>query len=139
MGEGASWPEWTEIRQVLRSRMPYARCVTRERMAEAEAECARRGLDTTDFTERWTVRISGWIAEGTLRWCGLIVDDVEAITPWFMDLAERYAQRGMAAEQAVWSLRLTSEVPRSREALARLAAGEGLPPEIRELASEGLA
>ncbi|MFF1416834.1 hypothetical protein [Streptomyces sp. NPDC058280] len=138
LDEGDPEPEWPKIRQVLRSRMPYARCVTRERMAEAEAECARRGLDTTDFAGRWTVRISGWIAEETLRWCGLMVDDVEAITPWIMDLAEQYAERGMAAEQAVWALRTTSEVPRSREALARLAMDEGLPPEIRELVLEGL-
>lgn len=138
LDEDASWPEWTEIRQVLRSHMPYARCVTRERMAEAEVECARAGLDTTDFTERWTLRITAWIAEETLRWCALMVDDVEAITPWAMELAEQYIQRGMAAEQAVSVLRLTSKVPRSREALARLAMDEGLPPEIRELVLEGL-
>ncbi|MFD5031901.1 hypothetical protein ACFWM0_16005 [Streptomyces sp. NPDC058405] len=138
LDEGDPEPEWPKIRQVLRSRMPYARCVTRERMAEAEAECARRGLDTTNFTEHWTIRITGWIAEETLRWCALMVDDVEAITPWAMELAEQYIQRGMAAEQAVSVLRLTSKVPRSREALARLAMDEGLPPEIRELVLEGL-
>ncbi|WP_455352732.1 hypothetical protein [Streptomyces sp. SYSU K217416] len=135
--EGESMPEWVEIRSVLRALMPYARCVTRERMAEAEAECARRGLDTTDFTERWTIRISAWIAEQVLHWCGLMVDDVEAMTPWVVDLGERYVQRGMAAEKAVWALRLTGEVARSREALARLAADEGLPPAIRQLAAEG--
>ncbi|MET7305779.1 hypothetical protein ACWD7C_05425 [Streptomyces sp. NPDC005134] len=139
LGQDASWPEWTEIRHVLRERMPYARCVTRERMAEAEAECARRGFDTTDFTERWTVRISAWIAEQVLYWCGLMVDDTAAITPWAMELAERCAQRGMVAEQAVWALRNTAEVPQSREALARLAADEALPPEIRELAAQELA
>ncbi|MCX5311045.1 hypothetical protein [Streptomyces sp. NBC_00154] len=45
----------------------------------------------------------------------------------------------MAAEQAVWALRNTAEVPQSREALARLAADEALPPEIRELAAQEVA
>lgn len=138
LGPDASWPEWTETRRVLREYMPYARCVTRERMAEAEAECARRGFDTTDFTDRWTVRISAWIAEQVLYWCGLMVDDTAAVTPWAMELAEQYARRGMAAEKAVWALRHTAEVPQSREALARLAADETLGPEIRELAAQGL-
>ncbi|QNE75236.1 hypothetical protein F0344_12000 [Streptomyces finlayi] len=53
-----------------------------------------------------------------------------------MELAERYAQRGMAAEQAVWALGHTAEIPQSREALARLAADEALPPEIREPATQ---
>lgn len=132
-------PAWVEIRAVVRNLTDYASCVTRERMAEAEAECARRGLDTTDFTERWTIRISGWIAEQVLYWCGLMVDDVESLRPWAMELAELYAQRGMAAEKAVALLCLTRTVPESREALVRLAADRGLSPELRELASEGLA
>ncbi|QNE75239.1 hypothetical protein F0344_12025 [Streptomyces finlayi] len=40
----------------------------------------------------------------------------------------------MAAEYAVWALRNTAEVPESRQALARLAVDEALPPEVRELA-----
>ncbi|MFJ5222473.1 hypothetical protein [Streptomyces sp. NPDC088400] len=136
LGEAEPLPDWVEARSVLRALMPYARDVTRERMAEAEARCARAGLDTTDFTARWTRRIRAWIAEEVLRWCGLMVDDTRALAPWAIDLAERYARRGMAAEQAVWLLRLTPEVPGSREALARLAHDEGLPAEVRELATE---
>ncbi|MEU2264394.1 hypothetical protein ABZ557_29915 [Streptomyces sp. NPDC019645] len=126
------YPEWTEIRAVLRERMPYARYVTAERMAEAEAECARRGLSTTAFQEVWTRRITAWIAEQTLYWCGLMVDDEAALTPWLMDLAERYVRRGMAAATAVGALAGTRSVPESRAALARLATYEGLPEGIRE-------
>ncbi|MFE3599200.1 hypothetical protein [Streptomyces sp. NPDC059142] len=135
LGEGEELPDWIEARSVLRSLMPYARDVTRERMAEAEARCARAGLDTTDFTERWTRRISAWIAQEVLRWCGLMVDDTGALSPWATDLAERYAHRGMAAEQAVWLLRLTPELPGSHAALARLAQDAELPSEVRELAA----
>ncbi|MGW2564017.1 hypothetical protein ACWCXB_33325 [Streptomyces sp. NPDC001514] len=126
------YPEWTGIRAVLRERMPYARYVTAERMADAEAECARRGLDTTGFQEVWTRRITAWIAEQTLYWCGLMVDDEAALTPWLMDLAELYVQRGMAAAKAVGALSSTKSVPESRAALARLATYDGLPDEIRE-------
>ncbi|MFJ2174972.1 hypothetical protein ACIOHE_19015 [Streptomyces sp. NPDC087851] len=136
LGEGEDLPDWVEARAVLRALMPYARDVTRERMAEAEARCARAGLDTTDFTARWTRRISAWIAQEVLRWCGLMVDDTTALTPWATDLAERYAHRGVAAEQAVWLLRLTPELPGSHEALTRLAHDGGLPAEVRELAAE---
>ncbi|WP_329036937.1 hypothetical protein OHT61_09825 [Streptomyces sp. NBC_00178] len=131
------YPEWTEIRTVLRERMPYARHVTAERMADAEAECARRGLTTADFEEVWTRRITAWIAEQTLYWCGLMVDDEAALTPWLMDLAERYAERGTAAATAVGALTCTRSAPESRAALARLAAHEGLPTEIRELIEDG--
>ncbi|MFJ1747906.1 hypothetical protein ACIOJD_16870 [Streptomyces sp. NPDC088116] len=134
--EGEALPDWVEARCVLRALMPYARDVTRERMAEAEARCARTGLDTTDFTARWTRRIRAWIAQEVMRWCGLMVDDTTALAPWAIDLAERYARRGMAAEQAVWLLRLTPEVPGSHEALARLAHDEELPAAVRELAAE---
>ncbi|MFD6278993.1 hypothetical protein ACFWFI_26015 [Streptomyces sp. NPDC060209] len=126
------YPEWTEVRAVLRERMPYARHVTAERMADAEAECARRGLVTNGFQEVWTRRISAWIAEQTLYWCGLMVDDEAALTPWLMDLAELYVQRGLAASKAVGALSCTKSVPESRAALARLATYDGLPEEIRE-------
>lgn len=125
-------PEWTGIRAMLRERMPCARHVTAERMAEAKAECARQGIDTTDFAEIWTRRVIAWIVEQTLYWCGLMVDDEKALTPWLMDLAELYAQRGMAAEKAVWALRCTKAVPESRAALTRLTTCKGLPDEIRE-------
>ncbi len=132
-------PEWTGIRAILRVRMPYARHVTAERMADAKAECARQGIDTVDFEEIWTRRIVAWIAEQTLCWCGLMVDDEEALTPWLMDLAELYARRGMAAEKAVWALRCTKAVPESRAALTRLATYEGLPAEIREQIADEIA
>ncbi|MFC9427998.1 hypothetical protein [Streptomyces sp. NPDC056987] len=138
LGEGEELPDWVEARSVLRDLMPYARDVTRGRMAEAEARCARAGLDTTDFTARWTLRISAWIAEEVLRWCGLMVDDTTALTPWAVELAERYATRGVAAEQAVWLLRLTPELPSGQAALARLARDATLPAEVRELAAEGV-
>ncbi|MGW0803370.1 hypothetical protein [Nonomuraea sp. NPDC002799] len=126
------YPEWTSIRAVLRGRMPYARHVTAGRMAAAKAECARQGMDTADFEEIWTRRIIAWIAGQTLHWCGLMVDDEKVLTPWLMELAESYARRGMAAEEAVGALRCTKGVPESRAALTRLAAYEGLPDEIRE-------
>ncbi|MEV6866286.1 hypothetical protein AB0M44_35490 [Streptosporangium subroseum] len=131
--KGDEYPEWTGIRSILRERMPYAQHVTAERMADAKAECARQGIDTTDFEEIWTRRIIAWIAEQTLYWCGLMVDDEKALTPWLMDLAELYVQRGMAGEKAVGALCCTKAVPESRAALARLATYEGLPDEIREL------
>ncbi|MGN9785987.1 hypothetical protein ACTMTF_31485 [Nonomuraea sp. ZG12] len=130
--EDDEYPEWTRIRAILRERMPYARHVTPERMADARVECARQGIDTVDFEEIWTRRILAWIAEQTLRWCGLMVDDEKALTPWLMDLAELYVRRGMAADKAVWALRCTKDLPESRAALARLATYEGLPDEIRE-------
>ncbi|MGS2646247.1 hypothetical protein [Streptosporangium sp. LJ11] len=129
--EDDEYPEWTGIRAVLRGHMPYARHVTAGRMAGARAECARLGVDTTDFEEIWTRRITAWIAEQTLIWCGLMVDDEKALTPWLMDLAELYARRGTAVEKAVWALRHTRAVPESRAALTRLAACEELPDEIR--------
>jgi hypothetical protein len=126
------YPEWTTIRAVLRVRMPYARHVTAERMADAKAECARQGIDTADFEEIWTRRVIAWIAEQTLSWCGLMVDDEKALAPWLMNLAELYVQRGMAVEKAVEALLCTQDVPESRAALTRLATYEGLPAEIRE-------
>ncbi|MFD8193762.1 hypothetical protein [Streptomyces wuyuanensis] len=126
------YPEWTAIRAVLRGRMPYARYVTAERMAAAEAECDRMGFATSGFRELWTRRITAWIAGQTLYWCGLVVDDEAALTPWLMDLAELCAQRGTAAAKAVGALGCTRSVPESRAALARLAAYDGLPDEVRE-------
>ncbi|MFF3438280.1 hypothetical protein [Streptosporangium sp. NPDC002721] len=137
-GGDGEYPAWTGVRAVLRGHMPYARHVTAGRMAAARAECARHGVDTTDFEEIWTRRITAWIAEQTLGWCGLMVDDEKALTPWLMDLAELYARRGMAVEKAVWALRHTAAVPESRAALTRLAAYEGLPDEIRARIAEEL-
>ncbi|MFD8191180.1 hypothetical protein [Streptomyces wuyuanensis] len=132
------WPEWVLLRSVLRDRMPYARDVTVERMAEAEAEWARRGRDTKDFAVRSVRMITAWIAEATLYWCGLIVDDEAALTPWLMELSEQYVLRGMAVEQAAWALHTAWRVPESQAALARLATVEGLPDEIRGIVEGGL-
>ncbi len=101
--EYGGWPEWSAVRRVLRGRISYASEVTRASMERAEAECAALGLDTTAFTERWVLRIKGWIAEETLYWCGLMVDDEQALAPWLPELAERYARRGFAARGRPWS------------------------------------
>ncbi|MFG2331850.1 hypothetical protein ACGFMM_19735 [Streptomyces sp. NPDC048604] len=134
----ADWPEWVVRRDVLLERMPSARDVTVERMAEAEAEWARQGRDTTDFAARSVRLMTSWIAEATLHWCGLYVDDEAAMTPWLMDLAEQFVLRGMAAEQAAWALKTTWRVPASVAALGRLATVDGLPDEVRSLVEGAL-
>lgn len=134
----ADWPQWVVLRDVLRERMPHARDVTAGRMAEAEAVWARQGRDTTDFAARSVRLMTSWIAEATLHWCGLYVDDEAALTPWLMDLAEQFVLRRMAAEQAAWALSTTFRVPESVAALARLAAVDGLPDEVGSLIEGGL-
>ncbi|MGW1889690.1 hypothetical protein ACWCP6_05415 [Streptomyces sp. NPDC002004] len=141
-------PAWLEVRIVMRSLMPYARLVTRERMLEALRECALLGIpdvpqdpDSEDgerFVRRWVTWIGGWIAGEVFTWLGMYVDEGEPLVPWAMELAEQYARCGVAAEQAVLLLRWWNTVPRSREALARLAADATLPPEVRESAENGL-
>ncbi|MFJ8197589.1 hypothetical protein [Streptomyces sp. NPDC096152] len=96
-------PAWLEVRQVMRDLMPYARHVTRERMIEAMRECARLGIpgvppepdgeEGARFVRRWTTWIGGWIAGEVFTWPGLYVDDEALVTPWTMELAERYARR----------------------------------------------
>ncbi|MEU8527199.1 hypothetical protein AB0C77_16645 [Streptomyces sp. NPDC048629] len=127
-------PDWVLVWPVLYDHVDGVH-VTAGQMAAAEAECARRGLDTTDFQEVWVRRITGWIVEKALEWCGLMVDDLDSLTPWFPELAEQYALRGLAAEQAVSALRGTVDLPASRAALTRLAADTSLPDDIRELAA----
>ncbi|WP_043679674.1 hypothetical protein [Streptomyces xylophagus] len=125
-------PAWLEVRQVMRELMPYARLVTEERMTEATRECALLGIpgvppdpnseEAAHFVRRWTTWISGWIAGEVFTWLGMYVDDDTLVTSWAMELAERYARFGFVPEQAVAMLRGHDTVPRSREALARLAA-----------------
>ncbi|WP_406859998.1 hypothetical protein ABZO31_06240 [Streptomyces sp. HUAS MG47] len=134
----ADWPEWVVLRDVLLEQMPRARDVTALHMAEAEAEWARQGRDTTDFAARSVRLITSWIAAATLHWCGLYVDDEVAMTPWLQDLAERYVPSGMAAERAAWALHQTWRMPESVAALTRLASVEGLSDEVRSIIDGGL-
>ncbi|MEV0487410.1 hypothetical protein AB0I69_43260 [Streptomyces sp. NPDC050508] len=131
-------PAWLEVRQVMRELMPYARLVTEERMTEAMRECALLGIpgvpanpggeDATRFVRRWVTWIGGWVAGEVFVWLGMCVDDETLVVPWAMELAEQYARFGVATEQAVSMLNWHGTVPRSREALARLAADGTLPP-----------
>ncbi|MFE3824289.1 hypothetical protein [Streptomyces sp. NPDC059092] len=52
LGAGEALPDWIEARSVPRALMPYARDVTRERMAEAEARCGRAWTPRTSRTSR---------------------------------------------------------------------------------------
>jgi hypothetical protein len=131
-------PAWLEVREVMRELMPYARLVTEERMTEAMRECALLGIpgvpadpggeDATRFVRRWVTWIGGWIAGEVFTWLGMCVDDETLVVPWAMELAEQYARFGVATEQAVSMLNWHGTVPRSREALARLAEDGTLPP-----------
>jgi hypothetical protein len=140
-------PAWLEVRSVMSRLMPYARQVTRERMTEAIRECALLGIpgapgpegeEAERFVRRWVAWISGWIAGEVFTWLGMYVDCQGRVTPWAMELAERYARNGVVAEQAVHMLRWHATVPRSREALARIAADDSVPPEARESARGAL-
>ncbi|MFI6459227.1 hypothetical protein [Streptomyces sp. NPDC050538] len=134
-------PAWLEVRQVMRELMPCARLVTEERMAEAIRECALLaipgvpgdpdGEEAARFARRWVTWISGWIAGEVFTWLGMYVDDDTLVTPWAMELAERYARFGFVPDQAVAMLNWHGTVPRSREALARLAAEGRLPSDDR--------
>ncbi|MFJ5301654.1 hypothetical protein [Streptomyces sp. NPDC088350] len=130
-------PAWLEIRRVMREFMPYANLVTEERMTEATRECALLDIpgvppdpnseEAAHFARRWVTWISGWIAGEVFTWLGMYVDDDTLVTPWAMELAERYARFGFVPDQAVAMLRWHDTVPRSREALARLTADGTLP------------
>ncbi|MFB7644998.1 hypothetical protein ACFC1G_10665 [Streptomyces sp. NPDC056085] len=116
-------PDWLEVRLLIRELMPTPQRVTRERMSEAERECAVIGLDGEgeDFTDLWVTRIAAWLAAGVFDALGRGADWT-ALTPWAMDLAENYVRRGMAAEEARAFLRLTGdEVPYSQLVLGRLS------------------
>lgn len=137
-------PAWLEVRTVMRNLMPYPRQVTRERMTEAMRECALLTIpgvpqdpdseEAQRFGRQWVTWISGWIADEVFRWLGRCVNDSAPLTPWAMELAEQYLHNGVGREQAMWMLRWHHTVPRSREALTRLAADHSLPPELRKLA-----
>ncbi len=147
-GEDEEPPAWLEVRSVMSRLMPYARQVTRERMTEALRECALLGIPGSPpdpegelaqlFARRWVAWISSWIAGEVFTWLGMHVDCPVGITPWAMELAERYAHHGVAAGPAVAMLRWHDTVPRAREALCRIAADNALPPRVRESACAGL-
>jgi hypothetical protein len=136
--EASEEPAWLEVRVVMRDFMPYANLVTEERMTEATRECALLGIpgvpadphseEAALFTRRWVTWIAGWIAAEVFTWLGMCVDDETLVTPWAMELAERYARFGFVPDQAVALLQWHGTVPRSREALARLTAEGTLPP-----------
>ncbi|MET9650352.1 hypothetical protein ABZZ44_08695 [Streptomyces sp. NPDC006460] len=131
-------PDWVDIRAVLLSAQRSLPAVTVGQLAAVEAECARRGLDTTDFEEVWTRRITAWVVEHALVWCGLMVDDLDTLAPWFPPLAGLYVRRRMAVDAAVGALIATCELPGSRAVLAGLAADAGLPGETRERITDAL-
>ncbi|MGD3112768.1 hypothetical protein [Streptomyces sp. YGL11-2] len=146
--EGEERPAWLDVRLVMSHLMPFARRVTRERMTEAMQECALLGIpgapqdpegeEAERFVRRWVAWIGGWIAGEVFTWLGMYVDDQARITPWAMELAEQYARNGVAAEQAVGMLRWHDTAPRSRKALARIAADDSLPSEVRQSARDAL-
>ncbi|MFI6899343.1 hypothetical protein ACIBM4_35105 [Streptomyces sp. NPDC050256] len=143
-------PDWdadTGIRRigvpdVLRRLMPETRLVTRERMAAARAEAevlAIAGVpgEVEPFIALWLPYVREQFADAAFRWIAQ-VDEVDRIVPWAMELALRFVERRCAAEQAVWMLRWTAEVPQSEEALKRIAADPAVDADVRELASDGL-
>ncbi|MEU9197029.1 hypothetical protein [Streptomyces hundungensis] len=116
-------PDWVEVRLLVRELMPTPDRVTRERMAEAERECAVLGLDggEGEFAVLWTTRIAAWLVGEMFDALGH-GPDPSTLAPWAMDAAEQYVRRGMAAEEARAFLRRTGdEVPYSRAVLRRLA------------------
>ncbi|MFE3522750.1 hypothetical protein ACFXOD_14335 [Streptomyces sp. NPDC059161] len=114
-------PDWLEVRLLVRELMPTPDRVTRERMAEAEQECALLGLDCgADFGALWTTRLAAWLVGEIFDGLGRGADPA-ALTPWAMDVAEQYVRRGMAAEEARGFLRRTEqEIAYSRAVLRRL-------------------
>ncbi|MEU6401475.1 hypothetical protein [Streptomyces sp. NPDC046985] len=138
-------PAWLDVRAVMWELMPYPRQVTRERMAEAVRECALLGVpgvprdpdgaEARRFARQWATWIGAWIAAGVFVWLGRDVDDDALLTPWAMELAERYARCGTAAQEAVDMLRWHGTAARSREALTRLATDPTLPPHLRDRAA----
>ncbi|MFG2334700.1 hypothetical protein ACGFMM_34575 [Streptomyces sp. NPDC048604] len=133
----AERPEWLDIRIVEGDLMPHPSQVTQERMVELRGECELLGLDVSadDFVERQVTRIRAEIAAGAFHHLGSLgYRRPDEVTPWAMDLAQRYVERDAAAEKALYMLGVMYEHPYSREVLTRLAADTSLRPEIREKA-----
>ncbi|MFD7325134.1 hypothetical protein ACFV9D_29255 [Streptomyces sp. NPDC059875] len=118
--------------EILREKVKDLPRLTVGQLAEVEAACAADGLDTTDFRQgRWTWRIAGFIVEPALYWCG-IADDLDALDPWFPELAALYIRRGMAVEQASLALLNVRTLSSARAALNALAVDEEVDEEARE-------
>ncbi|HEY9372479.1 hypothetical protein [Streptomyces sp.] len=134
-------PEWIDVRIVQRDMMPYPRLVTRERMTELQRECELLGLDVSaeGFVDQWGTRIGIWIAAGAFHHLGFLgYRRPDEVTPWAMDLAQRYVECDAAADEALYMLSYMNEHPYSREVLARLAADTSLRPEVRTRAEGAL-
>ncbi|WP_328945444.1 hypothetical protein OG259_32205 [Streptomyces sp. NBC_00250] len=124
--------------EILREKVKDLPRLTVGRLAEVEAACAADGLDTTDFREgRWKWRIAGWIVEPALYWCGL-ADDVDALDPWFPELAALHIRRRMAVEQATLALLNVRTLDSARAALNALAVDPEVDEETRERIAEDL-
>lgn len=143
-------PDWdadTGIRRigvpdVLRRLMPETRLVTRERMAAAHAEAEVLAIpgvpgEVEPFIAFWLPYVREQFADAAFRWIAQ-VDEEDRIVPWAMELALRFVERRCAAEQAVWMLRWTVDVPESVAALKRIAADPTVGAELRALAADGL-
>ncbi|MFE9814943.1 hypothetical protein [Streptomyces sp. NPDC005773] len=143
-------PDWdadTGIRRigvpdVLRRLMPETRLVTRERMAAARAEAEVLAIpgvpgEVEPFIAFWLPYVREQFADAAFRWIAQ-VDEEDRLVPWAMDLALCCVDRHCAAEQAVWMLRWTVDVPESRAALQRIATDPAVDADVRGLAEDGL-
>ncbi|TXS34916.1 hypothetical protein [Streptomyces sp. OR43] len=130
------------VPDVLRRLMRDTRRVTREQMAAARAEAevlAVPGVpDAVDsFVGLWLPYVREQFADAAFQWIAQ-VDEEDRIVPWAMELALSFVERRCAAEQAVWMLRWTVDVPESVTALKRIAADPAVGAELRALAADGL-
>ncbi|MDP5314412.1 MULTISPECIES: hypothetical protein [Streptomyces] len=143
-------PDWdadTGIRRigvpdVLRRLMPETRLVTRERMAAARAEAEVLAIpgvpgEVEPFIAFWLPYVREQFADAALRWIAQ-VDEEDRLVPWAMELALCCVERRCAAEQAVWMLRWTVDVPESLAALRRIATDPAAGADVRGLAEDGL-
>ncbi|MEU4062966.1 hypothetical protein AB0F25_11115 [Streptomyces wedmorensis] len=118
--------------EILREKVKDLPRLTVGQLAGIEAACVADGLDTTDFREgRWTWRIAGFVVEPALYWCG-IADDLDALDPWFPELASLYIRRRMAVEQATLALVAVRALPSARAALVSLAEDASIDGDARD-------
>ncbi|MFF9015675.1 hypothetical protein ACF09C_22255 [Streptomyces sp. NPDC014870] len=118
--------------EILRETVTDLPRATVGQLTAAEAACTAVGLDTSDFREgRWTWRLAGFLVEPALDWCGL-ADDVDALDPWFPELAALYIRRRMAVERATLALLNVRSLASARAALNALAVDPEVDEETRE-------